>query len=108
MDGQLPRISVFLLDGSLEQDASEGGAFTISDHPADNVAAINIDDRVEVVSRPGESHPRPLLERCGSLATHTAPIKQTLLSLRVASVRTDKAPSPRLSRGIWMPVSYVR
>jgi hypothetical protein len=28
-------------------------------------------------SRPGESHPRPLAERCGSLSTHTAPIKQT-------------------------------
>src|ERR1017187_10231306 len=52
MDGQLPRISVLLLDGLLEQDESEGGAFTISDHPADNVAAINIDDRVEVEVRP--------------------------------------------------------
>lgn len=30
-----------------------------------------------VVSRPGELHPQPLSERCGSLSTHTAPIKQT-------------------------------
>ncbi len=30
-----------------------------------------------VVSRPGEFHPQPLSERCGSLSTHTAPIKRT-------------------------------
>jgi hypothetical protein len=30
-----------------------------------------------LVSRPGEFHPQPLAERCGSLSTHTAPIKQT-------------------------------
>ena len=28
------------------------------------------------VSRPGELHPQSLAERCGSLSTHTAPIKQ--------------------------------
>jgi hypothetical protein len=30
-----------------------------------------------MVSRPGELHPQPLAERCVSLSTHTAPIKQT-------------------------------
>ena len=30
-----------------------------------------------VESRPGDFHPEPLVERCGSLSTHTAPIKHT-------------------------------
>jgi hypothetical protein len=36
-------------------------------------------ERIEalMVSRPGESRPQPLAERCGSLSTHTAPLKQT-------------------------------
>jgi hypothetical protein len=33
-----------------------------------------------MVSRPEELPLRPLAERCGSLSTHTAPIRQTLLS----------------------------
>jgi len=50
------------------------------------------------VSRPGESHPQPLAERCGSLSTHTAPIKQTLQPSRDASARIAPAVSSRFLR----------
>ena len=46
---------------------------------------------VFVVSRPGESHPQPLSERCVSLSTHTAPIKQTRQPSHAASAQTDGA-----------------
>ena len=46
-----------------------------------------------VVSRPEGFHLRPLAERCGSLSTHTAPIKQTLPRSLAASARTDAAAS---------------
>jgi len=68
---------------------------------------------IESVSRPGELHPQPLVERYVSLSTHTAPIGRTHLSsftngfvfIRVSSwitqLNTDKttrcspfAPSP--------------
>jgi hypothetical protein len=52
-------------------------------------------ERVEgfMVSRPEEFHPRPLSERCGSLSTHTAPIKQTRRSSLAASARITAAAS---------------
>ena len=50
-------------------------------------------DRTRTVSRPGEFHPRPLSERCVSLSTHTAPIKQTFPPSLAASVQTDAAAS---------------
>ena len=50
------------------------------------------------VSRPGESHPRPLAERCGSLSAHTAPIKQTLPPSRGASERIAPGVSSRFLR----------
>ena len=41
-------------------------------------AEVNVQHPVQlVVSRPEGFHLRPLSERCGSLSTHTAPIKQT-------------------------------
>ena len=52
-----------------------------------------------VVSRPGGFHPQPLSERCGSLSTHTAPIKQTRLLSHFASVQTDGAVSLPLVPG---------
>jgi len=54
---------------------------------------------IALVSRPGEFHPRPLSERCGSLSTHTAPIKQTRPRFLSASVRTDAVASPPRFRG---------
>ena len=48
-----------------------------------------------VVSRPGESHPQPLAERCVSLSTHTAPIKQTRQPSHAASAQTDGAVASR-------------
>ena len=39
-----------------------------------------------VVSRPEGFHLQPLSERCGSLSTHTAPIKQTRPRFLAASV----------------------
>jgi hypothetical protein len=38
-------------------------------------------------SSPEESHPQALVERCVSLSTHTAPIRQTYRPYRVASAR---------------------
>jgi hypothetical protein len=39
------------------------------------------------VSRPGGFHPQSLAERCVSLSTHTAPVKQTCLPFQTANVR---------------------
>jgi hypothetical protein len=52
----------------------------------------------KVLSRPGESHPRPLSERCVNLSTHTAPIKQTVPPSLAANVQTDAAVSSRYSQ----------
>src|SRR4029077_8756185 len=52
--------------------------------------AIVLEIAYQLVSRPGESHPQPLSERCMRLSLHTAPIRRTLRSCRVASVRTDR------------------
>ncbi len=48
-------------------------------------------------SRPQEFHPQPLAERCVSLSTHTAPIKQTRLASQVSSVRRAAGISGRPS-----------
>jgi hypothetical protein len=42
----------------------------------------------DVESRPAGLHLRPLAERCMSLSTHTAPIRQTRRHLQSANVRT--------------------
>lgn len=44
-----------------------------------------------MVSGPEELPLWPLAERCGSLSTHTAPIRQTLLAFRCASVQIVSA-----------------
>jgi hypothetical protein len=41
----------------------------LGDLPSKNIAR-------SVVSRPGELHPQPLLERCRNLSAHTAPTRQ--------------------------------
>ena len=47
------------------------------------------------VSRPEEFHRRPLAEPCVRLSPHTAPIRQTCRSYRVASARRDpRFPEP--------------
>ena len=51
----------------------------------------NLDLRRYLVSRPGEFHPQPLAERCVSLSTHTAPIKQTRQPSPFSSERIDTA-----------------
>ena len=40
--------------------------------------------QAEAVSRPGELHPQPLVERYVNLSAHTAPIRRTHLSSRSA------------------------
>ena len=52
-----------------------------------------------MVSRPEGFRLRPLSERCGSLSTHTAPIKQTRPRFLAASARTDAAASRLCVRG---------
>ena len=42
----------------------------------------------ESLSRPGELHPQPLVERYVNLSAHTAPIRRTRLSSRSASAQT--------------------
>jgi hypothetical protein len=60
-----------------------------------------IDCRVE--SRPREFHPKPLLEPCGTLACHTAPIVRTAtftgVSISLAEVKI--APGIRWGTGNW-------
>ncbi len=51
-----------------------------------------------MVSRPEESHLRPLAERCVNLSIHTAPIKQTHLSFHSANVQRDEAPSEQFAQ----------
>ncbi len=58
-----------------------------------------------MVSRPEEFHLRPLSERCGSLSTHTAPIKQTRPRCLAASVQTDAVAFPPPLRGSGWPAS---
>jgi len=45
---KLRGIGTLLGNGLGQQDARKRGAFAIGDHPADNVPAIDVDDRVEV------------------------------------------------------------
>jgi hypothetical protein len=54
--------------------------------------------RKNLASSPGESHPQALSERCGSLSTHTAPIKQTVLQSLAANERIDAAFALRFLR----------
>jgi hypothetical protein len=57
-----------------------------------------LDPLPPLASRPGELHPPPLTERCGSLSTHTAPIRQPLQSSRAASARIDPVVCVRFLR----------
>ncbi len=52
MYGELLGIYAFFLDRFGEQHACQRGALTIGDHPADDVATIDVDDDVEVKIRP--------------------------------------------------------
>src|SRR5271167_4518842 len=58
-----------------------------------------------VASRPEGFHLRPLSERCGSLSTHTAPIKRTRPPFHAANVRIDAAASRLCVRGAGLPAS---
>src|SRR5450755_1001594 len=107
MNGELSWIRSLFADGGFEQDFCKRGAFAIGNHPTNNVSAIDVDDGVEVVSRPRELHPQPLSERCVNLSAHTAPIKQTRLSHLAANVRIDQTAFPRFFRGKAKPVSYA-
>jgi retron-type reverse transcriptase len=49
--------------------------------------ALTVTEVERVESRPKELHLRPLAERCMSLSTHTAPIRQTRRSLDVWMTR---------------------
>ena len=53
-----------------------------------------------VVSRPEGFHLQPLLERCGSLSTYTAPIKQTVQPFLSASDQQRDTGEPSLIAGI--------
>src|ERR1700747_1618660 len=65
---------------------------------------------VAVESRPKELHLRPLAERCMSLSTHTAPIRQTRRSLQSANGRTKTGSALQFSARaccppLWFPVA---
>ena len=53
--------------------------------------------QAESVSRPGELHPQPLVERYVNLSAHTAPIRRTHLSSR----RASRSPNPNPSILRW-------
>src|SRR3954463_7888940 len=65
----------------VDREASEAGEVCRLDAGLAGVFAEGdvADIMAAVVSRPEGFHLRPLSERCGSLSTHTAPIKQTRL-----------------------------
>ena len=52
MNSEIRRIGALLADRSLQKRLCKLGPFTIGDHPAHDVAAINIEDRVEIEIRP--------------------------------------------------------
>src|SRR5215471_6347373 len=60
--------------------------------------------RVDPESRPKELHLRPLAERCVSLSTHTAPIRQTRRQYFDASVRTVCAACWQWTQSFGQPV----
>ena len=60
-----------------------------------------------MVSRPEELPLWPLAERCGSLSTHTAPIRQTLPSFRYANVQTVSAAASLSFAKIMRPLFCV-
>jgi len=70
------------------------------------VTELNIEAPVQTMaSRPGESHPQPLTERCVNLSIHTAPIKRTHRPSLVASVQRDTTASRQVLRESETPVS---
>ena len=52
VQGQGAGHDVLLVDGIGDQLLGELGGFPVSDHPADDVAAENIEDHVQVKARP--------------------------------------------------------
>src|SRR6516225_455438 len=62
---------------------------------------------VKLVSRPEELHLQPLAERCVSLSTHTAPIRQTHRSSPVANVRTTAVAASQCLPQRGLPAFYV-
>jgi hypothetical protein len=55
-------------------------------HRSPQVMMLALDGQHDLLSRPKEFRPRPLPERSMNLSIHTAPIKQTKLPCRAASV----------------------
>src|SRR3954451_1272278 len=79
--------------------------FPVSEIVLEIVSVVLQDVEAFMVSRPEGFHLRPLSERCGSLSTHTAPIKQTRQPFHVASVQTDAVGSPPPLPGSGPPAS---
>ena len=93
------------VEGDVLDDGEVEGR-VVGPHAAFVVAEDHVEHPVEaVVSRPEGFRLRPLAERCGSLSTHTAPIKQTRPRFLSASVRTDAAASLLCVRGAGLPAS---
>ncbi len=53
MNRKFGRVSSLLLNGRFEQDSRKFGTLAIGNHPTDDVAAVDIDDRVEIEVRLG-------------------------------------------------------
>ena len=82
----------------LQKLADETG----SDHPRLPLSARHVEG-----SRPKGLHLRPLAERCVSLSTHTAPIRQTRRYCFVANVRTVCAACWQWNQSFGQPVFCV-
>ena len=52
MDGQLAVADVLVGDGLVQEPPSQGGGLSFGDHPADRVAAVDVQDRVQLVVGP--------------------------------------------------------
>jgi hypothetical protein len=103
--GTLGRLLADEIEGHVAEDGEVVGAVVEA-----IAGVVLVQDDVEapvqgVVSRPEGFHLRPLSERCGSLSTHTAPIKQTRQPFLVASVQTDAVGSPPPLPGSGPPAS---
>src|SRR5277367_378579 len=103
MNGERVRKNAFARGRLLKQKTCERLGFSVSQEPSDDVAAIDIEDDVQVKVRPflpsqklgkvsgaEEFHLRALLEPYVNLSIHTAPIIQPLPGM-LSNVQRDWA-----------------
>jgi hypothetical protein len=96
---RLQRLTCAAVESGVAEARGRDGAY-------DQSAALSAGHIEE--SRPKELHLRPLAERCVSLSTHTAPIRQTRRQCFDASVRTVCAACWQWTQSFGQPVFSAR